>query len=537
MAQIVLGPKFFQKERDNLYSDWPTALVREYLQNSIDADATRIKISVSKRDGGCSFFFSDNGKGMDRSVLENVFFALGETTKNNENSVGGFGRARILTCFSMDSYVIRTRNLKVLGKGGEYEILEQDEYFNGCAFEVNVPDKSVEDMLSAVVKVLSRSQVEAEVVVNDQRFTNWMHRLKATRDLDCGKVYVNRSKESNSKMVVRVRGLWMFDLHTSVDHQVIIEVDPERSRTILTANRDGMHYRFENNLTQFLADAAVDKRSALRGASRKTTLIKGRGANTLYKNIVPNTGPVAGPIANREATHDFETSSAVAVGAAEVSLAEPGPDVSRLRDAERSASRSLGAVESEVRKGHDLPSIYINEETSNPKVLRVIPNFHPDKWTSAVKKVRGQKQEYRKGSEYLKLLFVWQAAVREAVRALLVVHEVEKVRWMPGWEFSHSDDRPSGFGAMHVSVDGGHAICLSPVDANGRLRYKLSSKRDMMKLISLAKHEVAHIVISRHNEDFTDLHTLIDGEYDPNEAMRMMKVALRSARSLLAPSR
>lgn len=509
MATIKVGPKFFRKERDNLYTDWPTAYWREMFQNSGDAGARRIIVGIKPLFGGCRVSFCDNGHGMNRSVLENVFFALGETTKGeSSDGVGGFGRARILTCFAMESYTIRTQNLFVKGSASEYSIEETGVHYGGCDFEIDIADKSAESMTEALKKVLSRSQLDDIIVeVNGVRWTDWMYRRRLTRELDCGGVYVNKSQSSNNEITVRVKGLYMFDLYASTKAQVIVEIDPKKSRSILTVNRDGLHYRYQSNLTQFLAEIAIDKTSALRSRNRKTKLIRGLGFTTTRSDRKmfrsdPGTGKTAGVVVPMQ----------VAAAAAQ--------------SHQMPASRPVSIVESEVVEGAafatGLPSIYINDETENPLIIRVISNFDPTKWVHAVKNVRGKQQKYRKGSTYLKLLLVWRAAVEEAIRALLSQSSFDSISWLVGWDFN--DDAE----ASHVGVDGGHAICLNPVDSEGNLRYKISSRESLMALMALAKHEVAHVVAKFHDEDFSTLHTGIDKEFNPWSALRRMKDAIAS---------
>src|SRR3546814_8035615 len=54
--------------------------------------------------------FDDDGCGMDRDVLDDVYFAPGETTKKDGEFTGGYGRARLMTCFSQVRYGIRTHD-------------------------------------------------------------------------------------------------------------------------------------------------------------------------------------------------------------------------------------------------------------------------------------------------------------------------------------------------------------------------------------------------------------------------------------------
>lgn len=507
MAQLKLGPKFFRKERDNLYSDWPTGFFREDLQNSIDAGASVIEFNIHEDKGETIISVGDNGCGMTRDIIENKFFVLGETTKEGPGTVGGFGRARILTCFSMDWYELQTGNLLVQGKSSEYEIAEVDSFRKGCLFRVGTKDKTVDEMRQALIKVLSCSQLDCAVLVNGVRYTNWLRKYRLTREISCGSVYVNKSQNSGGRIIVRVKGLYTFDCPTDAIEQVIVEIDPEKSREVLTVNRDSMHYKYQNNLQSFLTEIAVDKRSALRSRVRMTTLIKGNGFIVSHaRNPKLDFAGSKGSVAE---VHEIDTSKTHLV---------------QLTDIQRAAaSVPVHAVRQEVVDGQqfatNLPAIYINDETELPAVRKAMKAFDPRKWVYSVKSVRGKEQRYRKGSTYLKLLMAWKTACEEAVRALLSCHQIDSLTWMVGWDFSESD-------ARHCSFEGNvHAICLNPVDNLGNLKYSIRKKASLLALMALAKHEVAHVAVSYHNEDFSTMHTAIDEIFDPFSTLRKMREA------------
>jgi hypothetical protein len=174
----------------------------------------------------------------------------------------------------------------------------------------------------------------------------------------------------------------------------------------------------------------------------------------------------------------------------------------------------------------NLPSIYIEDETdpndpNDTNIRRVIDNFDPTRWVYAIKNVRGVSQRYRKGSNYLKLLIVWETCCLCAIHSLLKTsYKSSSVRWLVGWTFS------SEHGAKHVDLPAGHAICLNPVTKYGTLRYKSRSYVDHLMLMALAKHEVAHIIESYHNEDYASVLTDIDGHFDVRECLRLIRVAL-----------
>lgn len=134
---VKMNKSFFRKERDHFYSDWYIAFWRELFQNSNDAGARNIAIELHEENGRSSFgeirndsqpvvrvVFADDGCGMSYKTLDDVYFSVGETTKSDsETSVGGFGRARLMTCFSQDRYSILTKDNFVMGDGNRYEIM------------------------------------------------------------------------------------------------------------------------------------------------------------------------------------------------------------------------------------------------------------------------------------------------------------------------------------------------------------------------------------------------------------------------------
>lgn len=120
MDQVVDGvlsvdKGFLRGERDQYYNDFTIAFWRELFQNSVDAGATDISIDIEERQprryGGpdapekvTNVCFLDNGHGMTAQVLNDVYFKMGRSTKKDDGgSIGGFGRARIMTCFSQQA--------------------------------------------------------------------------------------------------------------------------------------------------------------------------------------------------------------------------------------------------------------------------------------------------------------------------------------------------------------------------------------------------------------------------------------------------
>ena len=248
----VRVPKSYHiAERNRAYSDWTISIFREFFQNSTDAGAKRIDIRIGEAvpkgykggDPGAKrvtrLVFEDDGGGMSSDVLENVYFALGETTKGAGDSVGGFGRARIMQAFANVRYSVRTQNLLVEGDGSYFECYplemvpdtlsqwaadtrtrarklpegdersfleaaaaERDadaaamradaEFLKGCRFEVDLdPDEgegwrkrpTVDYMLERLQEYLAQSDLRCQVFVNGKEYDRPERKREARKDI------------------------------------------------------------------------------------------------------------------------------------------------------------------------------------------------------------------------------------------------------------------------------------------------------------------------------------------------------------------
>lgn len=235
---IAQDKSFYVKERDAFYSAWLLSFWRELFQNSVDAGAGTIRIDVTEAGQKGSFgrvpppktatrvVFADDGCGMTEDILNDVYFRMGGTTKqDDEASVGGFGRARLMTNFSQIRYSIETRDRYVEGDGAEFlnfsraeaveslarwrdaaaarhdadphgpaaewhaavrDQIEADRVrlagapgFDGCRVEIDLPpdqrDRSrnvstVDGMLATLQAYLEQSDLKSAVVINGETY-------------------------------------------------------------------------------------------------------------------------------------------------------------------------------------------------------------------------------------------------------------------------------------------------------------------------------------------------------------------------------
>lgn len=530
MANVTVPKEFFVKER-RMYSNWQFAFWRELFQNSTDVESSQIRVNlVDKGNRLIGIEFEDNGCGMSRDLLETVYFRLGASTKNDGSTVGGFGRARILTCFSMKNYTIHTQNNLVQGDGGSYEIADAD-YRKGCLIQVEMENENYDAIYSALHEYLSHSQLRCVVTVNGKRWTEWCHRRTLTRTLDLGDVqfahvYVNKSA-GNNRLLVRVNGTVMYSQQIRAKAQVIVEIDPSMSREVLTANRDGMHTKYFSILSSFIEELTVDTMASLQSKlRRKNSTIRGRG---LIFSI--NRKTMMEQRAAAAALQPVAPQVVQPIGLGQGTVGLPGNGLpqtdevmvsevlgAKLEDFEDTKGRSIfNAISSRLGEKFltDLPDIFIIDETDNENVRKVIDRYNPENWVTC-EGVDGKT--YNKGGNLYKLLMLWKFSCQHAIDSLMEAQKnVSQIVWSFGWVFSDTAE------GKCKSVQGGHAFLLNPVDSDGKVRFSLRSKEDQKILMAIAKHEVAHSVVDYHNEEFASILTDIDKMYSEKEMFRKMQ--------------
>jgi hypothetical protein len=140
--QVQVPHSYFQKAKSE-YSDWRWAVIREFIQNSYDAQATNIEFRlIANTAGRIELHVDDDGIGMDEDTLLNVLLCMGGTRKL-EGSIGGKGWAKAILFFAHHSYSIRTGNLRVDGSGGEYRLTAEPTSIAGTRITVELGDESV----------------------------------------------------------------------------------------------------------------------------------------------------------------------------------------------------------------------------------------------------------------------------------------------------------------------------------------------------------------------------------------------------------
>ena len=523
MPHARIDASFFRKERNQAYRNWKVAIWRELIQNSVDAGCTRMDITITPTDGGFTLRFADNGPGMTRDVLNNVYFSVGATTKTDGNYVGGMGRARMLTCFSMEKWSIWSQDYVVTGSGGDYDEPTDHSFTNGCILEIAVDSYHHDSALSYLLSFLSSSNIRQIVTINGEIYRGEIaNRGRHARNLvsngqTFANVFVNKSVKAG-RCIVRVNGVMMFSSPVSFEGQVIVELLPEMARSVLTSNRDGLRLDYEDVLTSFITELSVNTKTATRGArERKTTVVRRGGSLSVRSNQT------------RSKKTDHGDQEAAFVGSTlrdRITSTSVMPEIFEAMDDssfETSysrisyADRLMDNADQWIR--NTFGDIYITDETNNPKVRKSIMQYIPEKWQISYKPSTGGLTV--KGGTIIKLLLVWKVCVNYALEILCEHIQDYNHRYSLGFMFNDEDTL-----ATSRRIDGVNILSLAPVDTDGKLKFSITDRSDLMILMGIAQHEVNHIVHSWHNEAFSTTREQIGFKFDQAECFRRIKTAI-----------
>lgn len=513
MGILKLPKSFFTKERDNAYSDWETAIWRELIQNSRDAQATEIRISLDTNDEGETVLLcQDNGVGMTREILESVYFSLGESSKDLGDTVGGFGRARILIPFSFDHYEIESSDFLVTGANAEYEIHGDRDFVSGFRITAYTreltPQTSAKALASYVrechlpgIEIFLTVDGEETLLQQDQPLGDpirSLHRWGNTNNPPFGKVYydVDGTKET----LIRVKGLSMMSVYSNQPKgRLVVEVSPSPEEPIFSSSRDSLLYPERNEVTKFQNELVSEGESALRPKYvHERRSFSGRGvllAET-RKKVIGTKG--------LEVRQQKKPEAALNSRVLEVFKSDhndPDREYEYVVDESKGPERrqKLYAVSEFIQ---DVPILI---QTSSSELLAAVDQYDPVNWTFVMK---GDKPVWKNCLYQLHLLLSWQEAVKSALIALNSDPTTEldqDLAYLVGfifsdWSEAYTDEEPI------------RTFYLSPVKGEKR-RFDLRKRAAAQAICGVACHEVAHVSCSLHNEDYAKALTTITSHF------------------------
>lgn len=461
MARISLSPEWFDKILKD-YSNWRFAFVREAGQNSLDAGATSINVSVTLDGTDTVIEWRDNGSGMSRETLETKFMAVGGSQKAN-GAAGGFGVAKLILAFAHKSYAIRTRDIFVTGSNDSYEIAPCADSVSGLTLTTRIAGDHVWELTEAIKLWVSFTTPPRPVLLYlDGQCLSFMGKLPAPSSVqDWATVHVVEDSKLESGVKVRINGQFMFQSWSNFNKVILVELTGS-SLEYLTSNRDGLQYQYRDKLTK-LIEAMLKDPDALEDIdSDVIELFEGEKGAALNPENRANVKVSSAGRPEWNAT-DKEAEEATGVTRGERVAAFVPLIGNKAPDTTIRAPRKL--------PGNDL--VILNKTNKPIPHNYTVGGMRPMEW-----------RQFER----------WTRIVKACAEVLGVRRQIRT-----GWIFSVTAQA-----AYKRSQDHGSLVLLNPCKLEGNAWRKGfdTSKDSFYTLVSLAVHELTHITHSYHDESY-----------------------------------
>ena len=460
---LVQPDKLYQKESLQQYGNVYSAIVREILQNSNDANSTKVNFGFT--DG--EFWASDNGDGMSLEQCRERLLTLGATVKKLL-ATGGYGAAKKLLLYAWAVWLIKGQGFNVSGNyHGNIEsfpdksqkkglfISASDEYFVASEFEFELK------------RLLELSSLPMTITVNGSKVEQGrkLRKNQIVKSYEWGKLYVHKTSlndaEESGMLYIRTNGL--YTAIQSVGSGYVFYLDIEGNTTeIMSESRDTLRWNIRQIVTEDLRHL-IKNPAAMEEKPNVTIDVFGLNfeAKTIYHE-------------------DFGRMSMVGKGEF---------DTSEEKVVLYDLLKNMSAQEIFKCNG-------VAQETNNDTLQEITANVSPREdtkvidttWRKAycVVNTHGKKSIVKNGAvmdKFAKQLEIWGATLN------LVADAADLNRPIPGLIFGKDAESKAicqnGMEDMHVV-----AIRSDLVDA------------DSFCLLEYAIHELAHYNVAGHSETF-----------------------------------
>lgn len=283
MQNNIKVPKEFFSKSKKEYNNWKFAFFRELIQNSVDANATKIEFNLSQDESLITIECIDNGSGMNKDIIINKLLALGGSHKNSENAIGGFGYAKTLLFFAHENYTIKTNDILIQGEGGSYDIFEEQPKTKGTYISVKISTEQGNryldetEMTVALQDVLNNSNLKTKIYINGNLFKKKKEKFQYTHSTPIGTLYFseNNSENYSSSLYLRINGLAMFNHkiyhRTSTSFNGYIDLN-KKPTEVLTSNRDALKGEAADQFNAIF-NALQNERSSLKNETFMTAIL------------------------------------------------------------------------------------------------------------------------------------------------------------------------------------------------------------------------------------------------------------------------
>lgn len=489
IEQVRMPPEYFAKAKKE-YTDWPFAWMREASQNSLDAGATKIQVSVVQHEDHVCATFEDDGCGMTETILRDAFLTMGGSHKN-KGDVGGFGYAKTILLFSHRDWEIYTNDLHVTGIGGEFRI-KPSHPIKGTKIIARMENKAhlMYFLISAMKKFYRNCDTDVEFLLNGEAIAWELWEYDWGIPTELGSLFFKESTESESQLWVRVNGIPMF-LHRSYQDEVnffgYLELKGS-TLDLLTSNRDGLTAQASDQLQDVLRNLTVERNKIKELQTVSLTFNqKSSGLNSIVRTVSPEVVEMESRLA-RKVESDTETN------------VYEDMQEKALTQKQKAEERFYGVCDSQFPRDFELNVADVSKTTPIP-VTKIIAHLKTEKAK--------------------KLAHVWDVVVRTILEApLFSDHHYDSTTktWLHR-NFTTGFLYDNDVAALRIAESTKYQVLVNP----------LSLPKDMLleDLMDEAFHELTHMIAAFHNQEFIQTEIKVRRSFRRYSSLTQLKATIR----------
>jgi len=248
-AELSINLEAIETMGEKLYpTNLGIVVLRELIQNSLDADATFIDIELGVDDNKiATLSVLDNGIGI--ADYNKYFLQIGNISdQKKENSIGGFGMAKLalLSCTTLEVVSVGGYFNKTMLFNTE-ESIDESVTTQGTMITVTIPDnKTPWNYESYIRSYLKTIKTDVTLIFNEEEITHYElidFYAKESKEIGFESEYNN----SDNEVVIRVNGLptiyeYVYGLNgISLIYDIITKLNPNSGDYPLCTNRESLN--------------------------------------------------------------------------------------------------------------------------------------------------------------------------------------------------------------------------------------------------------------------------------------------------------
>lgn len=496
-SNILVPHEFFKKSKKE-YNNWIFAFLREIIQNSVDAKSKNISFEVFEQNNEIKFICEDDGCGMDSDTLINVLLCLGGS-KKEKDAIGGFGYAKTLLFFAHKSYKIETQNKTVEGSGGSYSIHDSNKFIDGTKITIimDISDDIFRTISPYTFKFEFNRIMENSFLPKVNFFWNLdnvknnKQKSDYTFDTTIGQLKFSDSEENTygSTLWVRVNGLAMFEHSVYKQGSCFNGVlDLDKSPTeVLTSNRDALKGDSKIEFNKII-ESLQNERSALKSETTLDFIL-----NPIHHNLYQ---------------HEQKTSSNVE------QVHKLFSDKDKI-DKPEHKQQSVKAEFSPFQKIHNKNSKELDKLKNLEQSINSdnLPNNFIIQQGESVNYSHAEIKRLLSQTFSVKISHAWKRIVYSILNA---IEQVDFVNSYGEKELYYGQEGTFHYGSRKIHIGFCFDDCLGLNVSNSesiRILLNIQKIKEMKskknfkinKLLDIAFHEISHIFVEGHGENFSSL--------------------------------